>query len=475
MVDSFEIKEFHDDYFILTISYGSEVFIDHRIDIQGVKNEVLSNYHSGEIDSLVLSGFVLLRHFFHCYDEYVDSVIDYSSLLRAIEEVIKNYGDLYIPEDSETSSDCGDDEVEAEENDCEEGDEVNEPDFDAFAFLLKDPDEEKNSLFDEKKFCRFYPSLDDSKENDKKVKKIHDALSGEPEFKEYTEEFIDEMRKLFSMYPNFKEYENCFIPSKELLSIRTDKIIRMDNILIVGNPSCGKSSFINRMCEIYKNFYRISLGNGSVNFTLMGGDKGYDKSECGDILRSMFKVEDAPIANPLVVLDEIDKICYSGGTDRDFSGTFSILLEKNNAKYFSDNFFKVEVDASNINYIAIANDISGIPAHVLSRFPTKIFVRDYTEEEIETVVLNNQYKEWLDRNKISNDSVPPSIPERTRKLIFECSHGHPREVPAVLAKIVEKSIKDSFASLTLPEKEENEIRLLFNPANLSKNRKIGFR
>ncbi|WP_294428042.1 AAA family ATPase [uncultured Treponema sp.] len=337
---------------------------------------------------------------------------------------------------------------------------------------------EHDSLFSIDEFNRIYSSLDTTKENDKNISSIKESLSGVPYFKEYTEEHIQKMKDLFEKYPNFKEYEEIFIPSKEVLSLKTDKKILMSNILIIGEPSCGKSSFVNKLCEIYGYYHRTTLGSGSVNFTLTGGDKGYDKSNCGDILRSLFKKDGHPIANPLVILDEIDKADYGYGGDRDLSGAFSVLLEKNNAKHFADNFFKVEVDASHINYIAIANDISKIPAHILSRFPIKLNIRNYTKEEIKSVVIENQYKDWITDNSINTKLVPEHIPEKTKELIFELSHGRPREVPSVLSQIAAKSICQKnecvIASFSLDENNTRELRKLFESESFGNNRKIGF-
>lgn len=337
---------------------------------------------------------------------------------------------------------------------------------------------ENDSLFSIDEFNRFYPTLDTNKENDKIINSIKESLSGVPYYKEYTEEHIQKMKNLFAKYPNFKEFEEIFIPSNEVLSLKLDKKILMGNILIIGEPSCGKSSFVNQLCEIYGYYYRTSLGSGSVNFTLTGNDKGYEKSNCGDILRSLFKKDGHPIANPLVILDEIDKADYGWGGDRDLSGTFSVLLEKNNAKHFADNFFKVEVDASHINYIAIANDISKIPAHILSRFPIKLDIRNYTKEEIKSVVIENQYKNWISDNSINSKLVPEHIPEKTKELIFELSHGRPREVPSVLSQIAAKSIcktnESVYASFSPDENNTRELRKLFESGNLGNSRKIGF-
>ena len=337
-----------------------------------------------------------------------------------------------------------------------------------------------DSLFSLKDFNRIYPNLDLSKDNDKVLEEIRSSLVGIPYYVEYTGDYIQAIKDLIAKYPNFKEYEDIFIPNEDLLGLRTDKIINMPNILIVGEPSCGKSSFVNQLCEIYKYYFRTSLGSGGVNFALTGEDKGYSQSGCGDVLRSMF-VRDCgqPVANPLFILDEIDKGEYGTGHDRDLSGAFSVLLEPNNAKHFSDHFFKVEVDASHINYIAIANDINKIPSHVLSRFPIKLHVRNYTKDEIENVVLQNQYEKWLKDNSYNPARMSREIPDVTKSLIYELSHGQPREVPAVLSSIAEKSIckngkGEIYVNFFLNESKVKELKQMFEQ-NPSENRKrIGF-
>jgi len=337
--------------------------------------------------------------------------------------------------------------------------------------------QEGERLFSEKEFQHLYPSLDEDCENDKKIKQIKDKLSGIALYKEYSEEYVNRVNELFEKYPNFTEYKHFFIPDSNILKIKFDKRIIMDNILIYGDPACGKSSFVNQLCEIYGDYYRTSLGNGSVNFTLMGNDKGYNKSECGDILRSMFKKEDRPVPNPLVILDELDKAAYGSGKEIDFSGTFSILLEKNNAKKFSDNFFKVEVDASHINYIAIANDISKIPAHILSRFPIKLHIRNYTEEELKEVVFDNQYKSWIKNNCINPKQLPGKLTPVAKNLVFECSEGHPRNVEAVFSKIASETVinnENGYYATFQPSFDQYNLILSMFRKEETKSSRIGF-
>ena len=80
-------------------------------------------------------------------------------------------------------------------------------------------------LFSIEEYCRMYPNLDMSKDNDKAIQEIRDALIGTPYYKEYTNDYIQAVKELILRYPNFKEYEEIFIPNEELLDLRKDKTI----------------------------------------------------------------------------------------------------------------------------------------------------------------------------------------------------------------------------------------------------------
>lgn len=297
------------------------------------------------------------------------------------------------------------------------------------------------TAYNKEKFAALYPTLHFSKDNERRILEIKNQLEGNQVNVEYTPELISEMNHVFDSYPNFEDLREVILPDEELLCLKNSRVIKLPNILIYSEPGCGKSSLLLKICDIYKHYYRISMGTGSVAFTLGGNDKGYTESDCGSILKSMFSNGDGPVMNPLVILDEIDKANYTNKNDSDLSGILAEILEKNNAKHFVDNFFGVEVDASNINYIALANDITKLPDFVLSRFPIKIKIRPYTEEELKTVVLDNQYEQWININNINKELVPAKLIKQTRNLIAKCSHNHPREVDNVLSEIAKMTLR----------------------------------
>lgn len=334
------------------------------------------------------------------------------------------------------------------------------------------------SLYNQEQFNLLYHNMSSSDDNSKKIQNIKRKLEGGPVYVEYTPELISSMTEIFKNYPNFEKLKKFILPDMNLLSIKNDNIIRLPNILLYSKPGCGKSSLIQKLCEIYKYSIKVAMGNGNVCFTLTGSDKNYTPSDCGSILKSMFSRGEGPVLNPFIIFDELDKANFIDRRDTDFSGFFAELLEKNNAKHFVDNFFQVEVDASNINYIALANDISKIPDFILSRFPVKIEIQPYTEEELKSNVLDNLYKEWIKENNIKENCVPESLENQTRDLILECCHNQTREIDNVLTEIAKATIriKDNLivADFKPTEAECIELKKLFCTEK-QRTERLGFR
>ena len=337
---------------------------------------------------------------------------------------------------------------------------------------------EELTLFNKEKFDALYDQMTPKNEYYNAIQNIKNKLTGSPVYAGYTLEFINGMNELFAAYPNFSGLKNIINPDKDFLSLKNDNVISFPNILLYGEPGCGKTSFVDNMCELYKYSERISMGTGNACIGLSGIDKKYTPSDCGTILKSMFSRGLGPIINPLIILDELDKANFSDRSDMDFSGTCAELLEKNNAKHFTDNFFEVDVDASRINYIALANDISKIPDFILSRFPVKIHIRQYTPEELKATVIDNQYNDWISKNNMNRSKIPQVLDDSTKDLIIECSHNHPREIDNVISEIakltVRKNQEDIYADFLPTEAERTKLQNMFKPET-AECRHMGFR
>jgi ATP-dependent Lon protease len=245
---------------------------------------------------------------------------------------------------------------------------------------------------------------------------------------------IGKIEALQADYPNFSEVCEFVIRKIGLSRHTPSQAVSLPNILLEGGPSTGKSSFTERLTSILvgEDYARIDLGQAATNFALVGSDSGFKGGKEGRILRLM--AADAtrrPVANPVVIFDEVDKAL----DESRFSPLKALLslLEKRDAKRFTDEFFTVPVDASRINFFGLANTLQPLSQPLLSRF-TIFQIDDYTDEQFLGVVIPAIYREWSGR--FFPGTFPQSLSLGARQDIADAAGSVPRRVAAVLDQLV---------------------------------------
>lgn len=134
-------------------------------------------------------------------------------------------------------------------------------------------------------------------------------------------------------------------------------------ILLLGDPGVGKTHFARRLAKVMQTECElISMNALSAGFVITGSSASWKGAKCGKVAERLVRGQ---YANPVVVLDEVEKA--SGSSQSDPLAALYQLLEPETSRTFRDEFIDVEIDASQIFWVLTANSIEGIPSPLLNR------------------------------------------------------------------------------------------------------------
>jgi ATP-dependent Lon protease len=196
---------------------------------------------------------------------------------------------------------------------------------------------------------------------------------------------VPNMASLYETLPNFHDALDD-IKRHVALSQDCRDGLEVTPMLLLGPPGIGKTHFAKKLAELLgTGMSLVPMSSMTAGWLLSGSSSQWKGAKPGKVFEALV---DGQYANPVIVVDEIDKA--SCDAQYDPLGALYSLLEHDTAQSFTDEFAEVAIDASQVIWITTANDARSIPDPILNRM--NVYEIESPSPEAARLIARNLYQ-----------------------------------------------------------------------------------